>query len=75
MKHFIDQHMHVNQPPPKPADKRGRNKAKPEGICAPKFILKIIEKHGRDATARTYFCRNQLLADLGEYWGKCDLIV
>ena len=76
LKHFIDEHMHQMQPPPKPVDKqRGRNKAKPEGIVPPKYILKIIEKTGRDATARVYFCRNQLLGDLSEYWGRCDLIV
>ena len=59
IKQFIDRHMHVMQAPPKPADKqRGRNKAKPDGIVPPKYILKIIEKNGRDATARVYFCRN-----------------
>ena len=60
MKHFIDEHMHVMQAPPKPVGKpgRGRNKAKPEGIVPPKYILKIIDKRGRDACTRVYFCRN-----------------
>ena len=38
--------MHVNQPAQKPVDKRGRNKAKPDGIIPPKFIMKIIEPKG-----------------------------
>ena len=70
---FIDQQMSdKSQVPTVQASKR---RDKGEGIVPPKFILKIIEKTNRSAVTNVYFCKNALITDLIENWGKSDLIV
>ena len=52
-----------------------KKKEKIDGVIPPKYTLKIIEKNCQNATVRLYFGKNELITDLLEQWGKCDLIV
>ena len=40
---------------------RVRSKHKEEGIVAPKFVLKTMEKFGKNAFTRVYFDKNHLI--------------
>ena len=52
-----------------------KSKLRAPGVTAPRYVLKLIDKSMRDAVARVYFCKNTLIADLTENWGRCDLLV
>ena len=52
-----------------------KKKHKIDGVIPPKYTVKIIEKNMRSASIRVYFGKNELITDLLEQWGKCDLIV
>ena len=56
---FIDKHMNkgTNCQP-------GRNKA--DGVIAPRYILKIMEKNKQGASTRVFFCKNHLIKELNE---------
>ena len=55
--------------------KASHSKTKGEGVFPPKYIFKYMEKRKNDATIRVYYCKNQLIADLIEFWGQFDIIV
>ena len=74
VKSFIDKHMNSKDATAALFDIK-RRKPKDEGLMAPKYILKILEKHCKGASTRVFFDQNQLIADIIENWGKCDLIV
>ena len=51
-----------------------RKQAQSEGIIPPKYILKAVDKSGQ-AETWVYFCKAQLISDMIEHWGSCDLIL
>ena len=59
VRQFIDKHMNKNT-----SFQPGRNKA--DGVIAPRYILKIMEKNGRGASTRVFFCKNHLIKELNE---------
>lgn len=73
VKKFIDDHM--AEPLSVPQTGARQKKPRDDGIIPPKYVLKILPKGYRSAETRVYFCKNSLMTDMIEQWGKEDLIV
>lgn len=54
---------------------QGQSKLRTQGVTAPKYVMKMMEKKGTDAAIRLFFSKDSLIADMIEHWGKCDIIV
>ena len=74
LRHFINDHISYKIPALELARSRKRN-PRPDGVKAPKYVLKIIWKGMKSAVTRVYFCKHELITDVLENWGKADLMV
>ena len=75
VKKFIDEHMRDTSGFGKNNDNRRRAADREKGLIPPKYIMKSMRKHDQGATIRVYYCKNQLITDMIEYWGKYDILV
>ena len=53
----------------------GTRDRRKKGAPTPKYILKTIEKNQMSAYTTVYFCKNQLISDVMEQVGNCDMII
>ena len=76
LRQFIDNHMQDTCDATNAfMGSRVRSKHKDEGIVAPKYVLKTMEKFGKNAFTRVYFDKNHLIQDCIDSWGQGDMVV